>query len=247
MSHSATLSRLRTPKTAGSQPRHRHRKTRRTLLRTVLVAVVLVALVGGLGWLVGFSTVLAAKHVAVSGVSALDADEVRRVAQVPTAVPLARLDVKAVARRVATLKPVKSVTVTRAWPDTVKITVTERAAVFAVRQPDGRLIFDARGLGFRTAATAPKGVLGADVNLTDVAALTTVGSVVDALPPALKARVALVQAPSANAVSLRLKSGDLVIWGGAGDSELKAKVTLALLRRRAHVYDVSAPLSPTTR
>jgi cell division protein FtsQ len=38
-----------------------------------------------------------------------------------------------------------------------------------------------------------------------------------------------------------------VVWGSADDSDRKAAVVVALMRRDAKVYDVSAPDSPVTQ
>ncbi len=47
-------------------------------------------------------------------------------------------------------------------------------------------------------------------------------------------------------VALTLRSGDLVRWGSVEDADLKASVLAALMKRKASVYDVSAPRLPTT-
>ena len=69
-----------------------------------------------------------------------------------------------------------------------------------------------------------------------------------ALPAELLARVDSVTATTRDDVTLVLTGvGQAVRWGSAEDAALKAQVLAALLTRPASVYDVSAPLAPTTR
>ncbi|MDQ1483313.1 MAG: cell division protein FtsQ, partial [Actinomycetota bacterium] len=199
------------------------------------------------GWLVGFSSALAARRVDVRGVRTLSPTDVRAAAQVPLGTPLARQDVDAIAGRVAGLKPVQRVQVTRQWPETIRITVQERTPVLAVRQPDGFLLVDATGYPYLTVTQVPADVVLADIDPGNPALLTEVGVVAHALPRVLKRKITHVGAYSADAIRLTLTDGDVVVWGSSDESPLKAQVLEALLKRKASSYDVSAPHSPATR
>jgi cell division protein FtsQ len=207
--------------------------------------VVLVLAVAG--WLVAFSSVLAARTVEVRGTQILAVDDVRAAAGVRLGAPLARQDLQAVADRVATLKPVSHVEVTRSWPRTVVIEVRERTPLLAVRQPDGVLLIDASGTGYDTVSAAPAGVLPTEADVTNGPLLSQLGTVATALPPELKAKVRLAKAVTADSIRLTLADGDTVVWGSAEQSALKAQVTAALLKRQGTTYDVSAPHSPAVR
>ncbi|WP_280346348.1 hypothetical protein [Nocardia neocaledoniensis] len=61
------------------------------------------------------------------------------------------------------------------------------------------------------------------------------------LPPALSVQVGEVVARSNSDVSLNLRDGRKVVWGGTGDGERKAAVVLPLLTREGTVFDVSSP------
>lgn len=213
----------------------------------VLVAVVVLALLGGAVWLVFFSRVLAVETVRVSGAERLDAAEVRTVAEVPTGEPLARLDLQAVRARVEALALVRDAEVTRSWPDTVLIEVDERVAV-AVVEIGGRargldaegVVFDDFGpeTGLPRVRTAPDP--GRD-------ALREAAAVASSLPDDLARRVDHVQVETIDRISLVLRDDRTVLWGSAEESDLKAEVLTGLLQRPGSTYDVSVPAQPTVR
>ena len=78
-------------------------------------------------------------------------------------------------------------------------------------------------------------------------------AVLGALPLDVLSRLSNASAQSVDAVELKLVDGQTIIWGNAGEKELKAKVLEALLKVPAdpknpvRVYDVSAPRHPVTR
>jgi cell division protein FtsQ len=217
-------------------------------LRGVLVGLLALALVAGAVWLVFFSSALGVRGVEVEGVDVLDRAEVRRVAEVPIGRPLARVSLEAIEARVESLAPVKSVDVSRSWPDHVRIAVVEREAV-AVVERDGRIRgVDEEGVMFRTYASAPAGLPVVQISArTRAEALEEAALVVDALPDDLAGRVDHVAVETVDSISLQLRNGRTVFWGSAADSPDKARVLAVLLRQKASVYDVSVPGQPTIR
>lgn len=233
----------RRPVPAADQPVAR---PRRRVWTMVLVGLLALLLAGGL-WVVGFSSVLATTTVVVSGVDVLSKAEVREAARVPLGRPLARQDLDRVARGVAELRPVRSVSVDRRWPHTIVIRVVERTPTIAVRQPDGLLLLDRFGVGYQTVTKVPDGVVRAEIDPSYSALAVDVAEVVTALPAKLKADVEVIEARSPPAIVLVLDSGVRVVWGTAAESELKATITRALLERKPKQIDVSAPHNPAVR
>lgn len=217
-------------------------------LRYLLPPLLLVVAVGAAGWLLLFSTALSVKNVEVSGNELLAAEQVRRVAAVPEGEQLALVDLSAARSRLSALAEVRSVDVTRSWPDTVQIDVEERTAV-AVVELGGRLRgLDAEGVVFREYRSVPRGMPRVrPTTSTGTDALREAAAVVSALPEQLAARVAHVEVQTIDQITLVLRDDREVLWGSAEDSELKARVLEALLRQQARVYDVSVPGSPTIR
>ncbi len=226
------------------------RRDRRSgMLRRTVWSLALVAPLLGLGWVVLGSSLLAVQHVLVSGEGRLTQAQVVAAAGVSDGTPLARVDTAAVARRIRALGPVASVTVSRGWPHALRISVVERQPVVAVPQGSRVLLLDRDGVSVGTAATAPKGVLRLDVsdpshgNRTTAAALT----VLRGLPRSLAAQLAALRAGSPEQVTLLLRGGRTVLWGGDRDGAAKAAAVLALLRMPGTVFDVSAPGVATRR
>ena len=227
----------------------RRQRARRWLVwRRILAVLVAVALVGGLVWLFFFSSVLAVKGAEVRGVEVLSASEVEAVADVPLGVPLATVDLTAVEARVEGLAAVSSAEASRAWPDQVRIDVTEREAVAVVSWEGQWRGLDETGVLFRTYPEQPAGLPEVTMSAaTPVEALAEAAAVVQALPADILARVDHLEVESIDRISLELTGGSTVVWGSADESGDKAAVLEVLLRQKAEVYDVTAPGRPTIR
>jgi cell division protein FtsQ len=246
MTATITPPRSRTGGSAAPKPKPRSRTRRRALVAS-LVVLALAALTAAGVWLVYFSAVLGTQRVSVVGAKQVSADVVREAAQVPLGTPLARQDLDAIARRATSVPAVAAATVSRRWPHTVEVQVTERQPALAVRQPDGFLVVDKVGVGFETRSAVPKGVLLADVNPDNAALLSQVAEVAADLPKGLAAKVSTVTATTQDDITLSLQGGVTVTWGPPADSALKAQVVTALLKRHLKSIDVTSPHNPATR
>ena len=214
--------------------------------KVVLALVLVLAVLAGAGWLVGFSPVLAVERVEVRGAHRLAASSVRQAAAVPLGVPLPRQDLTAIAGRVTSLPQIESAEVSRRWPNTIRVAVVERHPVLGVPQPEGFVLIDTRGVAFESQPSLPSGVLEADVDPSDVAVLREVGAIHAAMPAALRGRVERLRGTS-RSVTVVLNGGVKVNWGTGADSALKADIVLALLKRKPSAIDVSSPHNPAIR
>ncbi|MFD9125212.1 cell division protein FtsQ/DivIB [Kitasatospora sp. NPDC059571] len=227
--------------------------------RGVVVLCLLGALVAGsLGWLVFLSSVLDVRSVAVQGLDSghLGQDEVARALGGLRQGPLARVDLDEARRRVESVPRVAKAEVWRGWPHTLRVKVTERRAVAAVRTEDGKFAqVDAGGFTFATEAAAPAGVPVVDLQLGqqandalavfDRTALVQAAITVAAgLPPEVAKRAGAVQVHSWDDVRVQLSGGVTVRWGSPERTARKAVVLTALMGRKAANYDVSAPDAP---
>ena len=218
-------------------------------------ALLLLAPVLGLAWVLLGSSWLAVDRVEVVGAGRVDAAEVERAVAVASGTPLARVDTGAAERRVAALPPVLAVEVSRSWPGTLRVEVTERTAVAAVvgaagaageggaGAADGVRLIDAAGVLFGVERALPAGLVALRVEAPGPQDPTTRAALqVHAdLPVELRQRVRAITARSPSAVELVLADGKQVVWGAPGGTATKAAAALVLLRTDSTVVDVSAP------
>jgi cell division protein FtsQ len=217
-------------------------------LRLVLLALLLVAAVGASVWVVFFSSYVTARTVDVTGTTTLGDGRIERAADVPTGTPLARLDLGAIRARVEGIASVRSAEISRSWPHTVHIDVTERTPIAVINQGAGLRALDDQGVLFGHYATRPKRMpLVIAPPDTAEEALVEGGRVIGSLPASIAARVDTVEVSSVDKIQLVLGSGRRVLWGSSDDSGQKAQVLAVLLHRPGHQIDVSVPGRPTTR
>jgi cell division protein FtsQ len=239
-------------------PRPRLKLSRRGI---VVVCGLVAALLGTGVWLVWFSSVFDVRTVTVVGVRVLTRDQVLQAAQVPLGGPLEQLDTGAVEARVEKALPrVDHADVSTSWPHAVRITVTERVPVAAVRGADGRYTLeDTGGVRFATLSAPPAGVPVVQLSLSDAGRaelaqfpepVLVAGAVevAKSLPQALAKRTSSVVVHSYDDIELTLTGpSGTVYWGSPEQSARKAVVLGALLKQDAHGYDVSAPTDPALR
>ncbi len=199
-------------------------------------------------WLFYFSTALAVEGVRVSGADTVPVATIENVADAPVGTPLAKVDLTSIAERVRTIPAVADAQVTRAWPHKIVIVVTERVPVVVVTDGSRFELVDATGTAFKTVPDRPDGLPEARVTGTrrDVT-IRSVVTVSAALPDELRAETGSISAASPDSITLNLPSGVKVVWGSSDDSERKAEVLSVLMKRKAKVYDVSAPDLPVTK
>lgn len=216
----------------------------------IVALVTVLALVAGAVYVVFFSPLLAVKSVSVTGADdALNA-QVRSVVPVSAGIPLARVDLDAVAAAAQSVPEVADVVVARDWPDTLSITVTPRVPI-AVTAANGQLwLLDADGDPYLTVASAPAGLVTVQLaapGRTDPATKAAL-AVVQALTPDFRSQVAVLSARTEFDVELTLIDRKKVIWGEPTQSAQKMQMLPALLAARDGTeYDISDPTLVTVR
>lgn len=223
--------------------RRRRRRAVGVLTLLLLTAALLVAAAG-----VWRSGVLDVGSVHVTGIERTGEEDVLTAVGPVLGTPLPLVDVEGTRERVASLPLVAGVRVSRRWPSTLLVSVTERAPVATVPHAGGLVLVDADGVVLERVAGPTAGAPLIEVDLAaGTAPLRASRAVWQALPAELAAQVTTIRAGSPADVTLVLGDGRQVRWGTAEDSALKAGVTLALLRTTAaRTYDVSAPGAPAT-
>ncbi|MFE3653248.1 MULTISPECIES: cell division protein FtsQ/DivIB [unclassified Streptomyces] len=225
--------------------------------RGVIIIAVLAVLLGGFGaWVLYGSDWLRLERVRAGGTEVLTPAEVVAAAAAPLDAPLASVDTDAVQRRLlAKLPRLKSVEVTRSWPHTLGLEVTERKPELLL-QTNGKFEeVDNEGIRFATVTRAPKGVPLLRMTVSDSPSLRRFGTgrllraavtVAEDLPAAVRKDIRTVQVRSYDSVTLELAGGRTVMWGSREQGAEKAKVLAGLLKaaRDARHFDISVPSAP---
>jgi len=220
---------------------------RRRLWRAAFLAVAVVGLLGAVTWALFGPRLLVVRSIVVTGTHLVPRAEVLAAAGIRPGTPLIRVNTARVAAQVDTITQVRSVRVTRSWPDTLQIAVQERTPALALAASGGRYaLVDADGVVVRWAAHRPAdlplcvGVVPSPSRRGDPD-LAAAAAVVGELPAWLRHSLVSVTAPTPDQVTLRLAGRMTVLWGGTDRAGAKAAELTALLPTHMHFYDVSAP------
>ena len=225
-------------------------RSRRWLAVLLLGAVLGIA--GGVAWALLGSRFFSVRSVVVTGTRLVPESEVLAVADVKPGTPLVRVNTARIAARVLTIRQVRSVRVSTSWPDRVVIAVQERISALAVALPGGGFdLIDANGVVVRSAATRPRSLplystTAAPSSLRGNPDVGAAAAVLGELPASLRYSVSSVTAPSPDQVTLLLRSGVTILWGGADDAAAKVEELAVLMPTHAHYYDVSSPATAVT-
>jgi len=220
---------------------------RRRRLRRFVVLVLAVVLLAYLAWLVGASRTFGVRQIEVEGISLVSSDDVIAAAGITIGEPLVRVSQSAVNANVTgNILEVASVKVSRYLSGAVVLHVTERTAVYQVAVGDMFGMVSSDGTVFHLGAKVD-GLMTCQVVIGNPELLEDIATVVLALPTDLVLHVQYVAAATEDSIRLQLDAGREVIWGSAEQSDLKATVLTALLAVPGHVYDVSAPASPSVK
>ena len=233
----------------GNRLRERTRARRILLARRIALTFVTLALAAGGVWVAFFSPVFAfsSSAVVVSGEDGtlVTADSVRSSIASFEGVPLTRLNTQAVARAVESNVAVRSASVSRRWPTSLRVSVTMRTGMAVEAASGGYWLVDDQGIAFQQVPSAgdyPLATLPEDraTGAADIA------SVLGALDEATRAQVSAVTSTGTQ-VNFTLRGGQTVKWGTRGDAPQKARVLATLLANvQASTYDVSSPNHPVT-
>ncbi|WP_427132601.1 cell division protein FtsQ/DivIB [Pseudarthrobacter sp. S9] len=236
-----------------SFPEPKAKRRKRILLSTIGVLAVLMA---GILAAAVYSPVLALRTVTVDGTKLLSADQVRAALAPLQGKPLPQISKEDVSALLKPLVQVKEVSTQGRPPSTLEVRVTERVPVALVKQGETFQLVDVDGVQLSKTAdptSVPLPVIDEGGGALATELFHAITAVLGALPADVLARLSNASAASADAVELRLVDGQTIIWGNAGEKELKARVLAALLKAPAdpknpvRIYDVSVPRHPVTR
>ena len=219
----------------------RRRSAPRRHRRILLAGAAGLGLVYWVGWQ---SQLTLVEHVVVDAPRGISAESIRLASGISAADRVPSVDPEAVRLGIMTAIPaVADVALERSLPDTVRLAITARTPLAAVEAGKGFYVMDAQGVVYdRVARAKDLPVIRARTDADREIAR----GILLAIPDDLRAKVTRITARSRDNVTLGLRGGATVRWGGVEDSDLKARVLAGLTSVKATKYDVSAPLLPTT-
>ncbi|MFN7148217.1 MAG: cell division protein FtsQ/DivIB [Microthrixaceae bacterium] len=228
-----------------------HRRRRNRWIAAGIVLGLLAAAVA-----VVLSPLLDVDRVVVEGTSTLSEAEVVEASGVARGDQLVTVDLRGARAALAGSPMVAAATVTREWPDTVRIVVVEERPLAAVRSADrevavadtGRVLPDAVDRGALAVLEVASGVElrpGRDVPDEVRAALL----VLERLPEAVRAQLDVARLSDAGELELVLDDGATVRFGLVEDVPAKLAATVGVLeqvvRECMDVVDVREPSRAT--
>ena len=151
------------------------------------------------------------RRIEVTGTAITTIAQVEAAAAVELGSPLAQVNPETIAARIGRLPPVRSAAVSRDWPSTLVINITERIAVAVVPVTDatGYLAMDDTGVAFTTLSERPGDLPVVRVSSPSATDVTTKSAltVLGALPSELLSLMSELVAEAPARIRLELTDG----------------------------------------
>ncbi len=241
------------PPRSGSGPNRSPKAAARRRRRLLVVAGVVVVLVA-IAYAVSVSPLLAVDTLQVRGTSHLTPAQITAAAGVHEGDAMTWIDTGASVEGMEELPYVRSATLERQWPRTVRITVRERTPSAWIDAPSGTALVDGTGRVLETVDAPPQGMpqlVGAKLVPPPGGNIDAVGAarVAGALTGLAAVGTASVEATD-HGVVLHLYAGPEIRMGEATQIEVKLRAALAVLGASGDhpvtYVDVSTPTNPVT-
>lgn len=202
-----------------------------------------------------FSPLLAVRTISIDGNKLASEQQIRKALAPLEGESLARIGRGDVGTLLAPLAPIEGVRIEAHLPSELVVHVVEHTPVAVLKDGKRFVLIDANGrpLGSVTDRSKAKlPLIDGGTSAVGKEIFPAITGVLAVLPPRVLAQLAHASAKSVDSVEFTLRDGTRVIWGNAGEKELKARVLQALLSAApkddtTQVYDISIPTRPVTR
>ena len=220
--------------------------------RWVLIAAGTALALGGAGFGAWNSSWLKLETVQVTGNHHATTQQVQAAAALDPGMRLTAVSSAAVSARVSTLPWVAGASVTHVLPSRIRISVTERTPAALVRAGARTYLVDHSGAVLQEGGAGYPLIAGLPLTVSypgDRLALPAFGAamaLLDAFPPELKPRLAWVNAPSPDLLSVILTDRTVITYGTPDSLREKNYdvVTLLATRKAYASMDVRSPTHP---
>lgn len=200
-----------------------------------------------IGWVFYLSPFLTVSRVNVEGAHVATDDQVRQAAGIAKGSSLAGLNAHAIEQRVAKLPVMASCHLTRSWPSSVTLQVTERKLVYQAQDAGSFQWTDETGAVFNMTKDAQQAPIAHLPGNASQQLRADVATALDSLTPQVKSRVQAVSASSSDNILLQLDNDQAVFWGSADQSGDKAALLPVLLGQGGATFDISSVSHPAVK
>ncbi|MDO5031392.1 cell division protein FtsQ/DivIB [Corynebacterium sp.] len=217
--------------------------------KKVIAAVVggvlaLVLLAGAAVWVF---PVLTVKSFEITGNEHSTPQEIEEASHVAQGSNLVRLDAREAASNIVSLPWVESATVSRAFPSTVRVELTEHTAVAFIKEGEATQLVDDTGEKFAM-DTPPEDAVELSGKIDeDAEVLQPAVEILAALPQPLRAQVRTLEVDGRYSMTLVTKDDRRVYWGASEDNHNKAIAFEDVLKLEGSQWNISNPELVTSR
>ncbi|AEX67786.1 cell division protein FtsQ/DivIB [Corynebacterium diphtheriae] len=200
------------------------------------IVLLIVAIAGGCLWAFPVMTV---QKFEIDGAVRSSAEEVETASGIAKGTNIVRVAAHDAAGSVTQLPWVRSATVTRSFPNTVRIEVVERTDVGFVDRSDGQHLFDEKGRAFVIDSPSEGSVKVTGPSQDDPEVLSAVAESISAIDPGIRSTIDHIEAPDRYSLNLVLHDGRQIFWGSSESAHDKAATLMIALSRAEQRLDIS--------
>ena len=193
-----------------------------------------------------FTPVVPMRGINVHGNHVLTEEHVQQLADIAPDTPMGRVDVRRAAQNIAADPWVETVTVSRDWPSSVDVEVTEHVAVAFIAQDDGTHLIDSNGVDFLIAEPPPQAIELVGAPVEDAEAMAAVVDIAASISERARNEIAAIDVAPLNHV-LRTNDGRTIVWGASEDNENKSYALEAVLQMEGREFNITNPQLVTSR
>ena len=193
-----------------------------------------------------FTPVVPMRGINVHGNHVLTEEYVQQLADIAPDTPMGRVDVRRAAQNIAADPWVETVTVSRDWPSSVDVEVTEHVAVAFIAQDDGTHLIDSNGVDFLVAEPPPQAIELVGAPIEDAEAMAAVVDIAASISERARNEIAAIDVAPLNHV-LRTNDGRAIVWGASEDNENKSYALEAVLQMEGREFNITNPQLVTSR
>ncbi|WIM66971.1 FtsQ-type POTRA domain-containing protein [Corynebacterium breve] len=206
-----------------------------------IAAAIALALVAVVAVVVMFTPLFTVREYKVTGNDHLPQEQVVEAAGVAEGEILAQVDVGAAASGVAGMPWVKSVTVSRGWPSSLDINITEHEAVAFLSEADGTHLINAEGEDFVVAEPPAEAIEITGDGSGEEQARKNATDIASSISEETRRRVTALEVRDQFNYEVLIDDGRRVTWGASEDNHDKAIALDTVLEREGQEFDVSNP------